>query len=113
MGAGAFDFLLREEQTRRKVVAINNATRSLDREDKRRKKLLKEDLYTNLLRLMEQGKIELWDDEDLIMSLKSIQYEYDDNGNMKLWGNYSHVTEALIRSAWCMNDKIYNIWVRY
>src|SRR3990167_4760231 len=49
LGAGAFDFLLREEQTRRKVVAINKATRSLDREDKRSKKLLKEDLYTNLL----------------------------------------------------------------
>ena len=113
LGVAVFDPLLRNEQTRRKVIAINNASRGLDKEDKRKKKILKEDLYNNLLRLMEQGSIDLWDDEDLLLSLKSIQYEYDDNGNLKIWGNYSHICEALIRAAWCMTKKDLSIWVRY
>lgn len=113
LGVAVFDPLLREEQTRRRVVAINNAARGLDREDKRKKKILKEDLYNNLLRLMEQGSIDLWDDEDLLLSLKSIQYEYDENGRLKIWGDYSHCCEALIRAAWSMTKKELNIWVRY
>jgi hypothetical protein len=61
---------------------------------------------------MEQGLIELYDDDDIILSLKSIQYEYVDNG-FKIFGNYSHITEALIRAAWCVQDKHLNIWVAY
>jgi len=109
MGVGVFDPLLQEEQTRRKVVAINNASRALDRDEKRKKKLLKEDLYNNLLRLMEQKKIEFFDDEEIFMSLKSIQYEYTDERNLRIFGSYSHIAEALIRAAWCMKDKSLNI----
>ena len=109
MGVGVFDPLLQEEQTRRKVVAINNASRALDRDEKRKKKLLKEDLYNNLLRLMEQRKIEFFDDEEIFMSLKSIQYEYTDERNLRIFGSYSHIAEALIRAAWCMKDKSLNI----
>ena len=112
VGGGVFDVLLKEEQTKRKVISINNASRSLDRDEKRKKKLLKEDLYTNLLRLMENKDIELYDDDELILSLQSIQYEYTD-GNMKIYGNYSHIAEALIRAAWCVQDKHLNIWVSY
>ena len=55
MGVGVFDPLLEDSQTKRKVVPINNASRSIDM-DNRKKKILKEDLYTNLLRLMEQKR---------------------------------------------------------
>ena len=112
LGVAVFDPLLREDQTKKKVVAINNASRSLDRDGKSKKKILKEDLYNNLLRLMEQGKIELFDDEDLALSLKSVQYEYTDDGNLKIYGNYTHCAEALIRAAWCMSEKQLNIWCR-
>jgi len=42
VGAGVFDVLLKDDQTKRKVIAINNASRSLDRDEKRKKKILKE-----------------------------------------------------------------------
>ena len=103
MGVGVFDPLLKNLQTKRKVIGINNASRSIDMED-RRKKLLKEDIYTNLLRLMEQGRIDLPEDENLLLSLKSIQYEYTDGGSLKIFGKYSHITEALVRAAWAMHD---------
>lgn len=111
LGVGVFDNLLENEQTKRKVIAINNATRSLDNEEKRTKKIMKEDLYTNLLTLMEQGKIKLAEDEDTMLSLKSVQAEYDE-GKLKIFGNYTHITEALIRAAWCANTKRLNIWIK-
>lgn len=109
MGVGVFDQLLTSPATKRKVVPINNARRSQDNEDKRLKKLLKEDLYLNLLRLMEQGKIKLLDDPEIFLSLKSIQYEYVSREGqptrLRIYGNYSHIAEGLIRAAWCTNDK--------
>lgn len=112
LGSGVFDVLLKDEQTKRKVIPINNASRSLDRDERRKKKLLKEDLYSNLLRLMENKEIELFDDDEIKLSLQSIQYEYEDS-KLKIFGNYSHIVEALIRAAWCVQDKHLNIWVRY
>jgi hypothetical protein len=113
MGVGVFDQLLEEEQTRRKVVPINNAKRSLEREyaDKPRfKKLLKEDLYNNLLRLMERDEIKLLDDPNIHHSLKSVQYEYI-NGQLRIFGRYTHIVEGLIRAAWCVKDKSLNIFI--
>ena len=74
------------------------------------KGILKEDLYENLVRLMEQGKIKLLDDEEVIMSLQSVQFEIV-NGKVRYFGNYSHITEGLIRSAWCTQDKSLNIYI--
>ena len=110
LGVGVFDPLLLDPKTKRKVVAINNSSRSLDNEAKRKKKALKEDLYNNLLVLMEMGQIELFDDPDLLLSLKSVQMSYKD-GKLKIFGKYTHITEALIRAAWANKDKRLNIWV--
>lgn len=115
VGAGIFDQLLFEESTRRKTIGINNARRIYERDStgkdikEKKKKLLKEELYDNLLKLMESGKIQLLDDNEVALSLKSIQYEYTDEGNIKIYGNYSHITEGLIRAAWCSKDKSLNI----
>ena len=110
VGSGVFDPLLDIDETRRKVVAINNAARALDKDEKRKKKLLKEDLYNNLLRLMERGEIALLDDAEVFQSLKSVQYEYTDEGNIKLFGKYTHITEGLIRAAWGTKNKTLNIY---
>jgi hypothetical protein len=110
IGAGVYDVLLQEDSVKRKIIAINNASRSLDRDDTKRKKLMKEDIYSNLLRLMENGSIKLFNDDELMMSLKSIQYEYKD-GKILIFGNYSHLVEALVRAAWCVQDKKLNLWV--
>jgi hypothetical protein len=117
MGVGVFDQLLEEESTRRKVVAINNAARSIEHQsqkkdgDPRRKRLLKEDLYNNLLRLMEREEITLLDDPEIFQSLKSVQYEYVEKGGLRIFGNYTHIAEGLIRAAWCTKDKSLNIYI--
>lgn len=120
LGVSVYDHLLADDRTRDKVVAINNAQRPLDKEERKKVKILKEDLYDNLRALMEQGKIKLLDDEEVRASLQSIQYEYEmkdgEPTRVKIWGDYSHITEGLIRAAWCvkykdLNPTIYTIKV--
>jgi hypothetical protein len=111
MGVGIFDHLLEQNQTKRKIVAINNSSRSLDRDDKKKKKLLKEDLYNNILNLMERGEIELLDDPEIFQSLKSVQFEITEEKNLKIFGTYTHIAEGLIRAAWCVKDKSLNPFI--
>ena len=110
LGVGVFDILREDKQTKKKIVAINNAKRVIDQEDNkdRKKPLMKEALYINLKNLMEKGDIELIDDPRIRHSLRSIQYD-NSEGVLKIYGNYSHIVEALIRAAWCIKDKTLNI----
>jgi hypothetical protein len=115
LGVGIFDHLLREDQTKRKVEAINNRKLVLDREGKSKQRLLKEDLYDNLLSLGQKGQITLLDDENVRLSLRSVQYEHIQKTNtlsqMRIFGNYTHIAEGLIRAAWCSKEKGLNFKV--
>lgn len=111
VGAGVFDYLLANTKTMNVVEAINNKSRPLDREEGRNKKMLKEDLYMNLKMLMEQGLIDLLDDDAIFASLKSVQYEYKEDNSMEINGTYTHIAEGLIRAAWAWRDKSFNIWI--
>jgi len=116
IGAAVFDQLMMESSTRNRTEAIDNATRAIDNEDGRRK-LRKEELYMNMLRLMERGEITLLDDEKVRLSLKSVQYEYiikeNQMSKIRIFGKYTHIAEGLIRAAWCANTKGLNLWCRY
>lgn len=116
VGSGVFDYLLIHPRTKRKAVAINNSARSLDQDDEHTKKILKEDLYNNLLGMMERGEIELLDDDEIFLSLKSVQYEYivksESPTKFRIFGNWTHHAESLIRACWCARDKRLNIWCR-
>lgn len=102
VGGGAMDLLL--EKLGRKVVGLNNARRSIDR-DGRQKGILKEDLYSNALVLMEGGKLEMISDLGLQKSLKSMTFEYTSEKNLKIGGSYSHIAEAFVRAAWCIRER--------
>jgi hypothetical protein len=111
LGVAVFDQLLTIDETKGKVVAINNASRSLDRDGKRKRKLLKEDLYMNLKRMMESGHIQLLNDPEVFLSLKSIIIEHSPkNSDVRIYGRYSHIAEGLIRAAWGVRDKHLNIY---
>ena len=112
MGVGVFDQLLDEDETKRKVIAINNEARPLDKEGLRKKKVLKEDIYNNLVMLMEREKIKLLDDPEIALSLKSVQFELV-NGRPKYIGNYTHIAEGLVRAAWCTKDKHLNPYIYF
>lgn len=115
LGVGVFDHLLKTDNTKRKIVAINNRARPLDRDGKAKTKLLKEDLYDNLRSLMEKGYIRLLDDPEIKLSLASVQYEFMNNphkiSQMRIFGNYTHIAEGLIRAAWCSKEKSLYLWI--
>ena len=113
LGVAVFDQLLNTSQTKNKVVAINNASRSLDREENRTRKLLKEDLYMNFLAMLEKGELFLLKDAEIFTSLKSIMIEHDvAKANIKIYGRYSHIAEGLIRAAWSNHSTRLNLWCR-
>lgn len=111
IGIGVFDTLMSNPLTKKKTIAINNAQRITEYNPDgkpKMKKLLKEDLYNNLLSLMEKKKILILDDSNIWQSFKSIQYEYlnqKGGASMRIFGDYSHIVEGIIRAAWCVKEK--------
>lgn len=106
-GFGVWSELMDNNQTKRKTDALNNASKFIDADGEKSRKLLKEDMYLNLLSLMENKKIKLLDDDEVKASLSSIQWDED-----KIFGSYSHVTEGIIRAVWeATNDKSLNMFV--
>lgn len=118
IGVGVLDTLLEHPKTKRKTEALNNSKRSYnyDPTNPKTKQLLKEDLYNNLLRLMEQGKIRFLDDGEIFQSFKSVQYEFVNRRGgvqMKIFGNYTHIVEGIIRAAWGAKEKSLNLSIHY
>lgn len=116
LGVGVLDYLLADSRTKNAVVAINNRARPLDT-DKAKARLLKEDLYSNFLGMLERNELKLLDDDEIIISLKSVQYEYVKKANavtkIRIFGDNTHVVEGLTRAAWlASSDKRLNIWCR-
>jgi len=116
LGVGVYDILYEDQQTKRKVEGLNNASREIERtysKNKvkiRKKTLFGVDLAINFKNLAEKGKIKLFDDPRIRQSLRSMQMDYSD-GVLKIYGNYSHIFEALKRGAYCIKDKSLNIWI--
>jgi len=114
MGVGVLDPLLENKQTKRKVKGLNNAKKNIEwdntgKEAKfKQKRLLGEDMAINFKVLAENQKIQLLDDPRVRQSLRSMQCDYSE-GKLKIYGNYSHIFEALKRAAFCMKDKSLNI----
>lgn len=108
VGFGVWSDLMINDKTKRKTVALNNASRPTIHDGTKSKKLLKEEMYMNLLALGNNKKIKLLDDDEVKTSLESIQHE-----DGKIFGAYSHVAEGIIRAAWlAAQDKHLNIFIR-
>ena len=74
--------------------------------------IFKEDLYSNALMLMETGRLTFVNDKNLIRSLQSITFEYNEEGTIKISGTYAHLTEALVRACWCNKERGLAIFIR-
>ena len=108
VGFGVWSELMDNEKTKFKTVALNNASRPVDKEGVKSKKILKEEMYINLQVIMENSKIKLLDDDEVKDSLASIQH---DEG--KIFGSNSHITEGIIRAVWLATKaKGLNIFMR-
>lgn len=108
IGAGVFDQLLIHPQTKRKVIGLNNAQKDI--QDNRRTKLLKEDMYNNLLGMGERDEIRLFNDDEIKASLRSIVID-PDSPTFRLTGRYSHITEGIVRAVYLLRGKPLNIWL--
>lgn len=122
---GAITDVLQDTLGKRVVLGLNNSSRSVESYDaeasrrhtpihhaglqspaRKQKAILKEDLYSNALLMMETGRLEMISDVKLLKSLKSVQFEYTkDTRNLKITGEYSHLAEAMIRACWCVKEK--------
>ncbi len=119
IGVGVFDWLMFDDATKSQTVAIYNSKQIMDNDGKGRK-LQKTLLYSNLKMLMETGRIHLLDDPNVFQSLKSVQYAYSNDSlgtrHLNIFGNYTHIAEGLVRSAWGikyedLNPTVYSIKV--
>ena len=108
LGEGVLD-LLREALGKSRVSGLNNANKSID--DDRHKKLLKEDLYSNALKMMELKEIEIINHIALLRSLKSMQFEYTKEKNLMIFGSYSHLCEAFVRVCWAKRQKKLKLFI--
>ena len=112
VGFGVYSELMDHDQTKRKTIALNNSSRPIDKDGKKSKKILKEEMYMLVLSLMENKKLFLLDDDEVINSFSSIQQE-----DGKIFGAYSHVAEGVIRAVWLamkykdLNLRVYSIKV--
>jgi len=100
IGFGVFSELRANSSTRRKVEALNNASRPIDKDGEKSKKLLKEEMYINLLILMESGKVKLLNDEEVKASLASMQFDEE----QKIFGSNSHIAESIVRAVWLATE---------
>jgi len=108
VGGGVTDSLI--ESFGRKVIGLNNSSRSVDKEGKQ-KRILKEDLYSHLLVLMENQEVSFKHDVRLIHSMKNVQFDYTETGRFRIFGKDSHITEALVRACWCLKQKGLNLFI--
>jgi len=107
VGFGVFSELMNESSTKRKTVPLNNASRPIDNQGKKTKRILKEEMYMNLIVYAEKKKLLLLNDAEIKDSLRSIQH---DEG--KIFGSNSHITEGIIRALWLIeNSKNLNNWI--
>jgi len=117
MGVCMMDYLMRNDQVKKKLIALNNRKVMLDR-DEATQRLLKEDMYFNMLRLLERGHLKLLDDDEIKYSLASVQYEYvtqaKKRSSLRIFGNATHIAEGLVRAAWLATEhKDLNIWCHF
>lgn len=104
LGIGVLHPLLEDSSTKFKVIGLNNASKSIDSDD-RQKLLLKEDMYHGLKGAMERGEIVLLDDDEVKASLRSIVYI-----DGKIDGTDKHIAEGLIRAYELIKRKGLNLF---
>jgi len=114
VGGAVTDVLI--ERLGRKVLGLNNASKRFEIQGEEKKRgILKEDLYSNALMLMETHLLEIISDLSLLRSLKSITYEYGQlksgERKVKIYGDYAHLAEAFVRAVWCIKERGLDLYV--
>lgn len=91
IGAGLADMLI--ELFKGKVRELNNSQRGTEH------KILKEDLYANVQRLLELDRLEFVRDDEIKKSLESVEYD-----GFEFSGVETDLAEAIIRACWGIKE---------
>lgn len=103
---------LQDKLGKRKVVGLDNSSKGIQVEgEEKRTKILKEDLYSHTLMLMETGRLKMISDLSLMRSMRSMTFEYKADKKLRIFGPDSHLTEALVRACWCLKDKGLDLFI--
>jgi len=116
LGFGVFSELMSCDETKRKTKPVNNASREVDHEGEKSKKLLKEEMHINLQVQGEVGNLKLLDDDEIKASLRSMQHDTEvrqgEKSKTKIFGSDAHIAEGIARGVWLASkDKTLNIWI--
>lgn len=101
VGGGCFD-LMEEQLGKHRIIGLSNAKKSLE---EHRPGILKIDLYSNALKMMEAGEVDIINNMALLRSLKSMKYQYTKDKNIIIYGNESHLAEAFVRACWAVKER--------
>ena len=108
VGSGSFAYMLENSKLKNCIVALDNATRPIDREGKTTK-LLKEYMYDVVEEMGWRGELKCFDDGVIKQSFQSIQVTIKSNGERAYSGSYDHIVEGIIRAVWMAKNKGLNI----
>lgn len=99
------------------VMGVNNQ-HSSKKKLKHKGRLLKEDLYSLTVRMLENTYttdtpfLELPNDLDILRSLESVEFkESEETGHIKIFGNNTHLAEALVRACWGIKERFLNLYI--
>lgn len=110
IGGGVTDSLV-DKLGASRVTGLNNAQKTIDEKSERKGRILKEDLYTNALQLMERQELQIIANLKLLRSLKSMTYRYTEDKHVRIEGKYSHLSEAFVRALWALKDKKLKLFI--
>jgi len=116
LGVSILDHLLKVEDIKRRIIAMNNRSISIDNEEGKQK-LYNEDMHDNLRAMGERGELNLFNDPDIKMSFRSVRWDLvkDAHGlsKVKISGRFTHIVEGIKRAAeLAQKDKSLNIFAR-
>jgi hypothetical protein len=111
LGSGVVSSALSDDDLRRKVVDLKNSRREIDSDGKQTSRSMKEAMYMNMLEMGELGTLQLFDSAEIRLSLRSIISTKTEGGEEKIDGNYSHITEGIVRAAWLLKAEDLNLTV--
>ncbi len=112
IGSGVFQYMLENNNIKRCMVSLDNATRPIESgPEGRTKKLLKEYMYDTLEEMGWRGELKCLDDGAIKQSFRSIQIEFKKNGDRRYWGTYSHIVEGIVRATWLAKNKSLKLYI--
>lgn len=117
LGVSIFDHLMLVPDMKRRIIAMNNRSISINQEDGKQR-LYHEDMHDNLRAMGERGEIHLFNKEEIKASFRSVRWDLvtDSHGlkKVKITGKRTHIVEGIIRAAeLAQKEKINKLCISY